>query len=669
MDTKKVISCLEAVYKLSRLPSSAQILGPNSFQVTYAQHEPREGKAFRFTQLYTPDPAGQILNEKVLADQLSPSRNYRLVVREGEKKEQNFFELWNKQRIIAVKDLKAEHRQVLIDDQFGQVSWSSDERSILYIAEKKRAEEVSIWDSEAGSKNLYRENLGENLAHVSDPGLFVFHWEEKKVEAVPVPPDVLPAFPAFHPRESEFAFIGYKKHSYALGLRYMLNREAQLFKSRLGGEPLPLELPQGFISLLNPKFSSDGKLFVTGVPHTVAHSTCYSLISVDWTTLQTSTVIPLYATSQPHFSGLYGFHDSLSRSGWLTNDKYIFETAHRTSSSLFTVDLQGEVKELLLPIEKPYSASLLDIYNGDALIKVSTFTKLPSIYRYSSASHNLLLVESNVPEPHTQEEQSILDTLARVRTQTITHRNTDIDSTLYSTSQDAPLIVLIHGGPHALSTADYIPSRVALLLQGYNILNVNYRGSVGFGHSQVETLLGNAGSMDLDDVLHSIEVASEVVSTSKIVSYGGSHGGFLSAHLAATGKVAASVVINGVIDIASMCYNTDITDWCFAEGLNSSIKYPMTGDQAKHLYSQSPISRAAGVNCPTLIAVGNSDLRVPAFNSMEWYRVLKGLGKPVTMLSFPQDGHAIETPTSGYEFTAYALSWLGSVLSIPSGTN
>jgi acylaminoacyl-peptidase len=660
MEPRKAVTILESIYRLSRTPASGLILGPTSAQLTFSQHDPRQGKAFRFTEVYSPNPLGQIMTDKVIADQYSPSRQLRLVVREGEKKEQQFFELWNQHRLLAVKDLKAEHHQVIIDDQFGQVSWSPDEKSILYIAEKKKPEEVSVWDADESTKNVYRENFGETLTHVTDPGLFLFNWADRSVQAMPVPSDVFPAYPTFHPRDCEFVFVGYQKHAYKLGLRYMLDRKTTLYRSRLEGEAQLLAIPDEFMAALCPKFNPAGKLLLFGVPHTLAHSTGCGLLSLDWSNNEVSTLLPVMETSQPHFSGLYFFHANLIRAGWLDDDKFLFESAHRANDSIFTIDSSGEVTELQLPVDKPYSSVILDICRGDALISVSNLTRPPQVYRYSSASSQLTLLEPNTLQAETQEEREILEAIGNVRTQVLKHRDTDIESVLYWTKPDAPLVLLIHGGPHSSAAHDYIPSRVALVRLGYNVLNVNYRGSVGFGRSQVEVLHGHTGEYDLSDVLQAVEEASQIVSTSRLVALGGSHGGFLSAHLAATGKLAASIVINGVIDIASMAYSTDITDWCFAETVSSACKYPMSAADVQAMYQMSPVSRAAGVNCPSLIIVGGSDQRVPASQSMEWYRLLKGTGRDVTLLSFPQDGHAIETPKSAYEYAAYQLTWLVS---------
>jgi acylaminoacyl-peptidase len=63
-----------------------------------------------------------------------------------------------------------------------------------------------------------------------------------------------------------------------------------------------------------------------------------------------------------------------------------------------------------------------------------------------------------------------------------------------------PMITLIHGGPFSSSPADmFLLQRNFLLLQGYCVLVVNYRGTIGFGKDFLESLLGHIGSRDVED--------------------------------------------------------------------------------------------------------------------------------------------------------------------------
>lgn len=80
------------------------------------------------------------------------------------------------------------------------------------------------------------------------------------------------------------------------------------------------------------------------------------------------------------------------------------------------------------------------------------------------------------------------------------------------TSMDClpPLIVVPHGGPHSSLTTSYIPSYAFLCSHGkYAILEVNYRGSVGFGQKNIESLTGNIGKQDVSDCVQATKAAIE----------------------------------------------------------------------------------------------------------------------------------------------------------------
>nr|XP_011463570.1 PREDICTED: acylamino-acid-releasing enzyme-like [Fragaria vesca subsp. vesca] len=96
-----------------------------------------------------------------------------------------------------------------------------------------------------------------------------------------------------------------------------------------------------------------------------------------------------------------------------------------------------------------------------------------------------------------------------------------------------PLIVFIHGGPHTVSSSSFSKSLAFLSAIGFNLLLVNYRGSLGFGEEALQSLPGNIGSQDVNDVLVAIDHVIDVglASPSKMAVLGGSHGGFLTTHL------------------------------------------------------------------------------------------------------------------------------------------
>ena len=98
------------------------------------------------------------------------------------------------------------------------------------------------------------------------------------------------------------------------------------------------------------------------------------------------------------------------------------------------------------------------------------------------------------------------------------------------------MITLIHGGPFSASPYHlFLLTRNLYLMQGYCILIVNYRGSIGYGEDSLNSLLGNIGVNDVQDVgdltKKAIEMFPDIIDENRLGVEGGSHGGFLTGHL------------------------------------------------------------------------------------------------------------------------------------------
>ena len=134
-----------------------------------------------------------------------------------------------------------------------------------------------------------------------------------------------------------------------------------------------------------------------------------------------------------------------------------------------------------------------------------------------------------------------------------------------------PLVVMPHGGPHSAHSTRFMSYNTGLALLGYGVLAVNYRGSIGFGEHGVHSLPGRCGELDAGDCRAALDcaLATGRFNADKLVVQGGSHGGFLTAHLTAQypDLFKAAVIRNPVINIPSMAMVTDIPDWCYKEAL------------------------------------------------------------------------------------------------------
>lgn len=222
------------------------------------------------------------------------------------------------------------------------------------------------------------------------------------------------------------------------------------------------------------------------------------------------------------------------------------------------------------------------------------------------------------------------------------------------------LVVIPHGGPNSVYPGDYRLLMAVLLWHGFSVLQVNYTGSIGFGQEGVGALEGQIGKTDVDDVLYALErVAGEEAAAAaapfdRIYLVGGSHGGYIGAMLTArpdcAERLAACVLLNPVIDLHGMTMASDIDDWAFGQlGLNNDLGRPRPPDQGEliKMREHSPSGWLGDhVRCPTLIMVGERDLRVPPFQGKMWHRWLQALGVESRLLCFPDADHSLDSPTS-----------------------
>ncbi|KAF8140985.1 hypothetical protein K438DRAFT_1995441 [Mycena galopus ATCC 62051] len=208
-----------------------------------------------------------------------------------------------------------------------------------------------------------------------------------------------------------------------------------------------------------------------------------------------------------------------------------------------------------------------------------------------------------------------------------------------------PCIQFIHGGPHGVTTTAFVPSIAFLALEGYTISSPNYTGSVGFGETAIRALLGNCGTLDVQDcivaVRHLVSIGLSVEGKGKQFLIGGSHGGFLAAHLIGQfpDMFTATVIRNPVITTDPM--SSDIPDWYFNEW---NIDYPMSsapegypaatnGDrslpprrtpaESQRILSSSSMEYVDAVTAHVLLHLGGADLRVTPTHGLEYYHALK----------------------------------------------
>jgi acetyl esterase/lipase len=208
-----------------------------------------------------------------------------------------------------------------------------------------------------------------------------------------------------------------------------------------------------------------------------------------------------------------------------------------------------------------------------------------------------------------------------------------------------PMVVLLHGGPWARDYWGFDSEVQYLAAHGFLVLQVNFRGSEGFGFAHLSAAFGRFGDAALEDVEDAIDwaVTYGVADRSRIFTMGASYGGYLALYLAATHPEGfrGAVSIAGVTDLLSIIegdsYYGSPSEWVSYE-----VRKALIGDPRKQkalLKSTSPVNLAKKFAAPVLLIHGEDDSTVPIAHSKRLHGALKGAGKAVEFIPIKDAYH------------------------------
>lgn len=203
-------------------------------------------------------------------------------------------------------------------------------------------------------------------------------------------------------------------------------------------------------------------------------------------------------------------------------------------------------------------------------------------------------------------------------------------------AKNLPTIIFPHGGPisYDSTTFDYWSQFFAN--RGYAVLQMNFRGSAGYGFQFMNSGLKNWGlemQNDIEDGAHWL-VQQGITDPKRMCIVGASYGGY--AALMGVAKTPdlykCAISIAGVTDLESLVKSSRNYD-------NSKIVKKQIGDDYDDLYQRSPISMAASIKVPVLLIHGTKDRVVKADHSEAMYDELHELNKPVKYVALENGDH------------------------------
>ncbi|KXN83272.1 Acylamino-acid-releasing enzyme [Leucoagaricus sp. SymC.cos] len=737
------------------VPLSATFLNNEVVQIGYSarNHLANTKKTLtKIVPLTSGVPTNFPLQEvgEVVGSAVSPSYNLRANLRESKQgtTTKRYVEIWSGNRTEVSFEVTDHHQAFYLDENLSTLVFSPSETALLYTAEANAPENGS---DDPYAKFRYRPSFGEGFGGKKRPHFFLLRWKSptdststvlkpRLYEIHSESDDILFGQGIFFPTAEETTIYAtgyeYTPNGRLLGIKGCFNRPSGIWELRFQTQSgdghddnhdkkqdsiiysarkisgtnsgrSPRILQEGSTSILY-WFASDN-----GGPHmstTTLHSLDITILDTISTEIvsRTKTVVPVPEALSPNFPGLYPPFNLVIRP-FLQPDggptEIITQSQWGSRTTILSISPStGTVRHLTPPEPALFSWSLLATDGKNQIICSRGSSSIPYqivLGTFSDKGLQWLVLDQPDLAP------DVLSALKSIRTsihpipgrypvETIVIRSVEEDD---AQAKPAPLITVPHGGPHGAMTTAFAAANTALVLEGYTLSFPNFTGTPGYGQSNIYKLLGQCGTLDVEDVhastlflVNDLQLAR--FGPGEIFVMGGSHGGFITAHLISQyPDVYSAAVMRNPVTCCGEVAGTDIPDWYFAEfgfqddfpiksspplsDLSTAQKSPAIPnfDPAPHvtpsifnkLYEASPTTalynylkersqapKASKHLPPVLLHIGLSDQRVSPTQGITFYHLLKGAGEEVDMLMFEGEGHpleGIEATRVGWEST------------------
>jgi dipeptidyl aminopeptidase/acylaminoacyl peptidase len=314
-------------------------------------------------------------------------------------------------------------------------------------------------------------------------------------------------------------------------------------------------------------------------------------------------------------------------------------------------------------------------------VNISKSEKIMAFYFNGSRSPNNLLVynfDSGVHAQLTDTMNPEIDPEDLVEAEVVHYESfdgLDIPGVYYkphniNPGEKVPALIMVHGGPGGQARKGYRLIQQYLVNHGYALIDVNNRGSSGYGKTFFKMDDKKHGEVDLDDCVWAKKylISTGYIDPDKIGIIGGSYGGYmvLAGLTFRPDEFAVGVDLFGISNWVRTLQN--IPPWweSFKEALYAEMGNPET--DLEYLRRISPLFHADNIQKPLMVLQGANDPRVLKIESDEIVEAVKKKGIPVEYIVFDDEGHGFLNKEN--RITAYKaiLDFLNKYLRGEAGT-
>ncbi len=220
-----------------------------------------------------------------------------------------------------------------------------------------------------------------------------------------------------------------------------------------------------------------------------------------------------------------------------------------------------------------------------------------------------------------------------------------------------PLIVMIHGGPHGQQGPQFQFKSQHYAARGWATLQVNYRGSTGYGQKFADAVFADQNGQEANDVLYGVSAAlrrNPWLDRDRMGIEGGSYGGQLTCWLVTqTRQFKAAIPLAPIVNNLSYNY---MTYYNMYEEMEWGMK-PHQGNLMDVLWERSALKHVAKVATPTMLIHGENDNDVPIAESEQFYIALKDIGVETVLVRYPREGHGLAEPKHFVDLMDRSVAW------------
>jgi dipeptidyl aminopeptidase/acylaminoacyl peptidase len=220
-----------------------------------------------------------------------------------------------------------------------------------------------------------------------------------------------------------------------------------------------------------------------------------------------------------------------------------------------------------------------------------------------------------------------------------------------------PIIVNIHGGPHGQNGPGFSFKNQVYAARGWATLNVNYRGSTGYGQKFADAVFGDQDGNEAQDVLYAVSAAVRRypwIDRERMGIEGVSYGGQLTDWLITqTNEFKAAVPIAGIANLVSynyMTYYNQYEEMEFGQFLHQ-------GNLMDLAWERSALKHVAAARTPTMLMHGENDNDVPIAEAEQFFIALKDVGTEAVFVRYPRKGHGLAEVGHTIDSINRSIAW------------